>query len=220
MSRYRIILVDDHWIVRQGLKLIFETEEDYEVVAEAGDGKEALELIKNVKADIVLLDLLMPGMSGVEFMKIYKEKGLSIPVVILTTLKEQDFILQCIQLGAKGYLLKDTEREQLLRTVASAVRGELLLTEPIARQLFPVQGDPIVDEVTRVTEALDYGISERELVVLHAIARGETSKAISIDMDISERTVKAHLTKLYTKLGVASRTEAVAKALTIGLVQK
>lgn len=220
MSKYRIILVDDHWIVRQGLKLIFETEEDYEVVAEAGDGKEALELIENIKADIVLLDLLMPGMSGVEFMKVYKEKGLSIPIVILTTLNEQDYIQQCIQLGAKGYLLKDTEREQLLRTVASAVRGELLLTEPIARQLFAAKEGPIEEDVKTVMEALDYGISERELVVLNAIARGETSKAISIDMEISERTVKAHLTKIYAKLGVTSRAEAVAKALSSGVIQK
>lgn len=220
MSSYRIILVDDHWIVRQGLKLIFETEDDYEVVAEAENGKQALDLIESTKADIVLLDLLMPEMSGVEFMKIYKEKGLSIPVVILTTLNEQDYIQKCIRLGAKGYLLKDTEREQLLRTVASAVRGELLLTESITKQLFTVPENLRKDEAKVVTEALDYGISERELVVLHAIARGDTSKAISIDMEISERTVKAHLTKIYTKLGVTSRTEAVAKALASGLIQK
>lgn len=220
MERFKIIIVDDHWIVRQGLKLIFETEEDYEVVAEAENGKQAFDLIENIKADIVLLDLLMPEMSGVEFMKIYKEKGLSIPVVILTTLNEQDYIKQCIQLGAKGYLLKDSEREQLLRTVASAVRGELLLTESITRKLFMEREELNVQEEKTVTEALDYGISERELVVLNAIARGETSRAISIDMEISERTVKAHLTKIYTKLGVTSRTEAVAKALASGLIQK
>lgn len=220
MSKYKIILVDDHWIVRQGLKLIFETEEDYEVVAEAENGKQALDLIEHTSADIVLLDLLMPEMDGIEFMKVYKQKRLSIPIVILTTLNEQEHIQQCIQLGAKGYLLKDTEREQLLRSVASAVRGELLLTKPIAAQLFATQQSLTPKEIPTVTQALEYGISERELVVLNAIARGETSKAISIDMEISERTVKAHLTKLYTKLGVTSRTEAVAKALASGLIQK
>ena len=219
MDSYKIILVDDHWIVRQGLKLIFETEEDYEVVAEAENGRQALELIEHTKADIILLDLLMPEMNGVEFMKIYKERELLIPVVILTTLNEQEYIKQCIQLGAKGYLLKDTEREQLLRTVSAAVRGELLLTDSISRQLFGVQ-ENLGREEKSLTDALDYGLSERELVVLNAIARGDTSRAISIDMEISERTVKAHLTKIYAKLGVNSRTEAVAKALATGLIQK
>ncbi len=209
MQDYNIMLVDDHAIVRDGLKMIFETTDSYKVVAEAENGKRALELLKTVNPDLILLDLMMPEMNGIEFLEEIVDKLQKLPVVVLTTINESDRIQKAIQLGAKGYLLKDASRDVLLRTVEAAIRGEMLLTEQISHQLLKP-----LSEANYKGSVEDFGLTEREIFILQTVARGDTSRSIAIEMGISERTVKAHLTNIYAKMEVSSRSEAVAKALT------
>jgi NarL family two-component system response regulator YdfI len=213
MNKRRILVVDDHFVVREGLKLIFETEENYEVVGEAENGEKALELIEQLKPDVVLMDLNMPKISGLEVIKALKGKNNEVPIIILTTFNDDNLIRQGLSLGAKGYLLKDTTRENLIRTVEAAIRGEILLQPEISRNIFETK-----KEASESTNSLNISISERELFILQAIARGCTSKEIAIDMNISERTVKAHLTSIYNKLNVDSRSRAVAVAIERGII--
>lgn len=213
MSKNRILVVDDHLIVREGLKLIFETEEDYEVVGEASNGEDALTLIEQLKPDVVLMDLSMPKKSGIEALRALKERNNLIPVIILTTFNDNALIREGLSLGAKGYLLKDSTRDELIRTVASAIRGEILLQPEISSIIFHVK-----EELSQSDSYINSGITERELFILQSIARGCTSKEIAINMNISERTVKAHLTNIYAKLKVDSRSEAVATAIKQGII--
>jgi NarL family two-component system response regulator YdfI len=213
MNKRRILVVDDHLIVREGLKLIFETEEEYEVVGEAENGDRALVLIEELSPDVVLMDLNMPKRGGLEAIRALKEKNNPVPVVILTTFNDFNLIREGLSLGAKGYLLKDSTREELLRTVDSAIRGELLLQPQISSIIFSSKKEP-----DQSSNSFNAGITERELFVLQAVARGCTSKEIAFDMGISERTVKAHLTNIYSKLKVYSRSEAVAVAIEQGII--
>jgi NarL family two-component system response regulator YdfI len=212
MNTKKIFLVDDHFVVREGLKLIFETEEEYEVIGEAQDGKEALEKLEQLMPDVILMDLSMPDMSGIDVIRVLKERDVRIPIVILTTFNEDGLIKKGISLGAKGYLLKDCTRNELIRTVEAAIRGEILMQPEISKTLFNTK------EEASKTEKADFGITEREFFVLQAIVRGCKSKEIAIDMGISERTVKAYLTNIYNKLNVNSRSEAVAVAIRHGIV--
>jgi NarL family two-component system response regulator YdfI len=213
MDKRKILVVDDHLIVREGLKLIFETEEDYEVVGEAENGDRALVLIEELKPDVVLMDLNMPKRGGIQAIRALKEKGSKVPVIILTTFNDFNLIREGLSLGARGYLLKDSTREELIRTVDSAIRGELLLQPEISSIIFGSKKAP-----DQSSNSFNAGITERELFVLQAIARGCTSKEIASDMGISERTVKAHLTNIYSKLNVDSRSEAVAVAIEQGII--
>lgn len=122
--KYKILIVDDHWVVREGLKLVLETNDSYEVIGEAGEGVTALKLIEELQPHVILLDLYMPQMSGLETMKALREKQNDTPVIILTTYNEDDLMIKGLSLGAKGYLLKDTSRENLFRTIESALRGK------------------------------------------------------------------------------------------------
>ncbi|GFP74736.1 response regulator transcription factor [Clostridium fungisolvens] len=214
MNKRRILVVDDHLIVREGLKLIFETEENYEVVGEAENGDKALILIEELKPDVVLMDLNMPKRSGLEAIRILKEKNNPVPIIILTTFNDDKLIRDGLFLGAKGYLLKDSTREELIRTVESAIRGEILLQPEISKSVF---GTKI--ETEQKNSTINNPITEREMFVLRSVARGCTSKEIAFDMGISERTVKAHLTSIYSKLNVESRSEAVAVAIENGIIR-
>ena len=210
MNHYRILIVDDHFVVREGLKLILETNDKYQVVGEAGNGQEAIRLIEEVQPDVILMDLNMPIMSGLEAMTILKSKNCLIPVIILTTYNEDDLMINGLTLGAKGYLLKDTDRENLFRNIESAARGETLLTADIMERVMAA-GENKKASGSPKNEASP--LSDKELNILQSVARGFRNKEIAFDMGISERTVKAHLTSIYNKLGVDSRSQAVAVAL-------
>ncbi|AJA46415.1 two component transcriptional regulator, LuxR family [Clostridium pasteurianum DSM 525 = ATCC 6013] len=213
MSKIKILIVDDHLVVREGLKLIFETEDNYEVAGEAENGEKALMLVEDLKPDVILMDLSMPKMSGLEAIKILNERNNTIPVIILTTYNEDNLIKQGLSLGAKGYLLKDSTREELIRTVEAAFRGEILLQSEVTKALFNTQ-----KKVNQIDQSFNSEITERELFILQAIVRGCTSKEIAFDMGVSERTVKAHLTNIYSKLNVESRSEAAAVAIERGII--
>ena len=134
--KYKVVIVDDHFVVREGLKLILETSESYEVIGEAEDGAAALKLIEELQPDVILMDLNMPKMSGLEAIEHLKEKNSQVPIIILTTYNEDELMVRGLASGAKGYLLKDTSRENLFRTLESAIRGETLLQPEITARIF------------------------------------------------------------------------------------
>ncbi|MGG4221195.1 response regulator transcription factor [Paenibacillus jamilae] len=214
--KYKILIVDDHWVVREGLKLVLETNDSYEVIGEAGEGITALKLIEELQPDVILLDLYMPQMSGLETMKALREKQNETPVIILTTYNEDDLMIKGLSLGAKGYLLKDTSRENLFRTIESALRGETLLQPEITARVFAATNKK---EAKPEPDESNLTLTDKERHILKSVAHGFKSKEIAFDMGISERTVKAHLTNIYNKLGVDSRSEAVAVSLERGILQ-
>ncbi|KJD45792.1 response regulator [Paenibacillus terrae] len=215
--KFKILIVDDHWVVREGLKLVLETNDSYEVVGEAEEGATALTLIEELQPDVILMDLYMPQMSGLETMKALKERQNETPVIILTTYNEDDLMIQGLTLGAKGYLLKDTSRENLFRTIESALRGETLLQPEITARVFAKTSEREIKSEQREETSI---LTEKERIILQSVARGLRSKEIAFDMGTSERTVKAHLTNIYNKLGVDSRSEAVAVSLERGILHR
>jgi NarL family two-component system response regulator YdfI len=205
----KILIADDHLIIRQGLRLIFETEDDFNVVGEASDGAEALHLCADLAPDVVLMDLRMPGMDGLTAIEKLRVSQPEIAVVILTTFNEDDLMLRGLQAGARGYLLKDTDRAALFDTVRAAARGETLLKPEIMARVISHAGT-VTQSTSETTTSI--ALTEREQEVLEAVASGERSKEVAARLGISERTVKAHLASIYNKLGVDSRAAAIAIA--------
>lgn len=201
-----ILIADDHLIIRQGLRLILETEDGFELVGEAADGAEALRLSAELHPEVVLMDLRMPGMDGLTAIECLHAEMPETAVVILTTFNEDDLMLRGLRAGAKGYLLKDTSREALFNAIRAAARGETLLAPDILVRLLNRAETPSQPASGSIN------LTDREREVLAAVARGERSKEIAYRLGISERTVKAHLASIYNKLGVDSRAAAIAVA--------
>ncbi len=210
----RVLIADDHLVVREGLRLILESGEGFEVTGEAADGAEAVRLAGEQRPDVVLMDLRMPGMDGLEAIERIRAEWPDIAVVILTTYNEDELMIRGLGLGARGYLLKDTGRAALFDTIRAAARGETLLRpEIIARLLARTASSPPAARKPAGAE-----LTERELQVLRAVAQGERSKEIAARLQITERTVKAHLDSIYNKLGVDSRAAAVSAATQRGIL--
>jgi NarL family two-component system response regulator YdfI len=211
----RTLIADDHLIIRQGLRLILETEDDLEIIGEACDGAEAVRLCTELHPDVVLMDLRMPGMDGLTAIEKIRTTQPEIAVVILTTYNEDDLMLRGLQAGARGFLLKDTNRSALFDTIRAAARGETLLKPEIVARVISKAGMTF----TRTETGSPSYLTEREGEVLAAVAKGERSKEIAAHLSITERTVKAHLASIYSKLGVDSRAAAIAIAAQKGLLK-
>lgn len=211
----KLLIADDHLIIRQGLRLILETEDDFEIVAEAADGAEAVRLCELHKPDVVLMDLRMPGMDGLTAIEKLKVHQPEIAVVILTTFNEDELMLCGLQAGARGYLLKDTDRIALFDTIRAAARGETLLKPEIMAKVLALASGR---DKTGVKSSATVELTDREMEVLTAVARGERSKEVAYQLGISERTVKAHLASIYEKLGVDSRAGAISVAMQKGIL--
>jgi NarL family two-component system response regulator YdfI len=212
MTPIRVMITDDHLIVREGLRLILETAEGIDIVGEASDGAECLQLVPELKPNVILMDLQMPRMDGITAIGHLRREHPEIAIVILTTFNEDDLMVRGLQAGARGYLLKDTSRENLLDTIQAAAKGETLLKpEILARVLSakPASASAPQNEST---------LTERELEVLQSAARGERNKEIAYKLGITERTVKAHLASIYQKFNVDSRAAAVAVGAQKGLL--
>jgi len=212
----KILIADDHLIIRQGLRLILETESDFKLVGEASDGAEAVSLCKKLKPDVVLMDLRMPNMDGLTAIEKLRVEQPEVAVVILTTFNEDELMLRGLQAGARGYLLKDTDRSTLFDTIRAAARGETLLKPEIMARVLSQQNAP----TTKSKPDQSFNLTEREFEVLESVARGERSKEVAAHLGISERTVKAHLASIYNKLGVDSRAAAIAVAAQNGLLKE
>ncbi|MED4061144.1 response regulator [Priestia megaterium] len=211
--QHRILIVDDHLVVREGLKLLIETSDKYVIVGEAENGRIAIDLVEKLKPDVILMDLYMPVMSGLEAITELRRTNPEIPIVILTTYNEDQLMMKGIEAGAKGYLLKDTGVENLFESIDSAIRGETLLQPEITERIQNYK-TKLLKEQSKSKVML----TSREMTILQAIARGSTSKEIAYDIGIAERTVKSKLTSIYNKLGVDSRTEAVVVAIQSGII--
>ena len=212
----KILIADDHLIIRQGLRLILETENDFEIVGEASDGAEALSLCKKLKPNVVLMDLRMPNMDGLTAIEKLRDEQPDVAVVILTTFNEDELMLRGLQAGARGYLLKDTDRSTLFDTIRAAARGETLLKPEIMARVLAQKNAPAAKSKSDST----FNLTDREFEVLESVARGERSKEVAAHLGISERTVKAHLASIYQKLEVDSRAAAIAVAAQKGLLKE
>lgn len=203
----RLLIVDDHPVVRDGLRGMFTGDPGFEVVGEAADGAEAVALVATVRPDVVLMDLRMPGMNGVTAIGRLARSGSTARVLVLTTYDTDADVLPAIEAGATGYLLKDTPREELVRAVWAAARGESVLAPSVAGRL-----------MGRLRAPVEEPLSQRELEVLTLVARGASNREAAARLFISEATVKTHLLHVYAKLGVNDRAAAVATAYDRGLL--
>ena len=205
----RLLIVDDHPVVRDGLRGMFEGEEGFEVVAEATNGADAISKARAHDPDVVLMDLRMPEMDGVSAIRQMTELGIPARVLVLTTFDTDSDVLPAIEAGATGYLLKDAPRDELLRAVRSAAAGEAVLSPSVAARL-----------LDQVRQPLKETVSQRELEVLQLVASGATNREVAERLFVSEATVKTHLLHIYAKLGVNDRAAAVGAAFEKGLLTR
>ncbi len=195
----KLILAEDHPVVRAGLERLLANEDDIELVGSAGNGEEAVALADRIRPDVVLMDLSMPVMDGIEATdRIVKAHGGAVSVVVLTSFSDRDEIIAALDAGASGYLLKDAEPHELLAGVRAAARGEAPLAPKAAAAVL----------ATRAEERPADDLSEREREVLRLVAQGLPNKRIARELKISEKTVKAHLTHIFQRIGVTDRTQA------------
>jgi DNA-binding NarL/FixJ family response regulator len=197
----RLLLVDDHPVVRDGLRGVFADDPEFEVVGEAGNGAEAVARVERLGADVVLMDLRMPEMGGVEAIRRLRQTAPAVRVLVLTTYDTDSDVLPAIEAGATGYLLKDAPREELIRAVRAAFKGESVLSPAVARRL-----------MGQVRRPPPETLSPRELKVLQLIADGATNREAAAKLFVSEATIKTHLLHIYEKLGVRDRAAAVGEA--------
>jgi len=196
-----LVIVDDHPVVRDGLRGMFTGDERFEVLGEAADGAEAIAAAERLSPDVILMDLRMPGTDGVTAIAELARRGVSSRVLVLTTYDTDSDVLPAIEAGATGYLLKDAPRDELYRAVEAAARGQAVLSPAVATRLMGQMRQPASEP-----------LSQRELDVLGLVARGSTNREAAAQLFISEATVKTHLLHVYAKLGVNDRAAAVATA--------
>jgi NarL family two-component system response regulator LiaR len=208
----RVLVVDDHAVVREGLRTFLELQEGIEVIGEAADGREAVRTAAELRPDVILMDLVMPRLDGVEAMRELRRRLPSSRVIVLTSFAGDDRLLPAIQAGAAGYLLKDVEPRELARAVRAAHAGEALLDPAIAARLVDALAQP-------PGEPPPERLTARERQVLALIGRGLSNKLIARELGISEKTVKTHVGHVLAKLGVTDRTQAALHAVRAGFVE-
>jgi len=204
----RVVIADDHPVVRAGLRGMLESEPEIEVVAEATNGREAVSLVGRLEPQVVLMDLQMPELDGVDATKQIRDRYPETKVLVLTTFDTDADITRAINAGATGYLLKDAPRQELFQAIRAAARGESVLTPAIASRLMSKMRGPA-----------ERSLSEREIEVLTQVADGKSNKDIASKLYISEATVKTHLVHIFGKLGVDDRTAAVTVSLERGIIR-
>jgi len=201
-------MADDHPVVRAGIRGMLETQPDFEVIAEAENGKEAVEAASKLTPGVILMDLRMPIMEGVEAISKIKAQHPEIHILVLTTYDTDADIVRAVEAGATGYLLKDAPRDELFRAVRATARGETVLAPPVAARL-----------MGKMRDKGESALSAREIEVLMLVARGATNQDVAGKLHISTATVKSHLLQIYQKLGVSDRTAAVTTAIERGIIR-
>jgi DNA-binding NarL/FixJ family response regulator len=217
MKPIRVLLADDQALFREGLRTLLSLQAGVEVVGEAGNGQEALERVKALQPQVVLMDLRMPVLNGVEATRRVRAAHAGCQVIVLTTFDDDDDVFDALRAGAVGYLLKDAPSEKLVEAIRAAARGESFLQPSIAAK--------VVAEFSRLSLArpslgatLPEPLSERECEVLRQLARGKSNKEIAAALSLAEGTVKNHMSNIFGKLGVLDRTQAALKAKELGLI--
>ncbi len=205
----RVILADDHVVVRRGIREFLTEAGDIVVVAEADSGLHAYDLVRQHQPDVVLLDVQMPDGNGIEVAKRLRGEGMTLGILILTAFDDPPYIKAAIDAGANGYVLKSSEAEDIIEGVRAACEGKTILDAHLLDKLAETSPSPHSAHL----------LTEREIDILRLAARGFTNKAIGFQLSISDRTVQGHLANIYGKLDVSSRTEAVTKAVSMGLIE-
>lgn len=212
-AKIRILLADDHHIVRAGIRQLLESAKDIQVIAEAGDGEEAQALIQKHKPDVAVLDIQMPKASGIEVTRWVRSHLPEVGVLILTAYDDEPYVMAVLQAGANGYVLKTAKTEELIQAVRDVNEGKSALdpnvTHKLMSNIFKGTDKKVVEPLT-----------DRELDVLRLAAKGFTNKAIGVQLTISDRTVQGHLAHIFAKLQATSRTEAVMRGVSLGLVSQ
>ena len=212
----RVLIADDHPIVRQGFRAIVDAESDIEVVAEAGDGAEAIDAAGTHQPGVVLMDLRMPKVDGVEAIRQLHASHADLKVIVLTTYDDDDWVYEAVRAGARGYLLKDVRPAELLGAIRTVHTGGSLLQPVVVQRLLDRLGPDRPAGRATPPESL----TKRELEVLAIMGRGARNREIAAELVISERTVKIHVANVIGKPGATNRTEAVVKALDLGLIER
>jgi DNA-binding NarL/FixJ family response regulator len=209
MPKIKVIIIDDHIIVRKGLKQLLEADETIEVIAEADNGEDCLKLLENHSPDIIFMDIRMPGINGVETTRLICQKYPHLKVIILTIYEDDQLVTDAIQAGAKAYVLKDVKRNELIKVVHNVLKGKAYLDPNVAVNLF----DKIKQQNVHLKGEKNPRLTPRELEILKYMVDGYTDRNIAKFLYISEYTVRSHIKNIFRKLGVSSKAGAVAKAL-------
>ncbi len=210
MDKISVLIADDHSLMRQGLRQIIEMENDMYVVGQATNGQEAIDLAKQLKPDVILMDINMPVLNGLQAMKEIKDANLSSKIIVLTIHEDREYLFKTLQMGAEGYVLKDAESSVLFTAIRNVHRGQNYIQPNMTKEL--------VKEFTRLTKhekvkSSENSLTEREIEVLELIAEGMLNKQIAKKLYISEKTVKNHVSNIFRKLNVSDRTQAAIYAL-------
>ncbi|WP_088227718.1 response regulator transcription factor [Desulfosporosinus sp. FKB] len=207
----RIVIADDHPLLREGLRRILEFEDGIKVVAEVGDGQGAINIARTSEFDILLMDLNMPGVNGLEAGRVIRREKPDIGILVLTVDDSDDKVFQVLQIGVAGYLLKDVDSKTLIESIYKVYNGEPILSPAVTGKLMGQLSQPPVRNTC--------GLSDRELEILHYVVQGSSNREIGVALFISEKTVKNHLSSIYRKLEVEDRTQAALKAVKLKLIQ-
>ena len=215
----RILLADDHVVVRAGTKQLLERQPDLVIAGEASNGHEAVELASDLCPDVVVMDVRMPGMSGVEATKAIKAKYPDMNILVLTAHDDDEYVFALLQAGANGYLFKTAEADELVKAIRTVVSGEPYLTPTVAGKVVSqfTSGKALPEVLSKIKNDYD-GLTDREMDILRLVGKGLTNKEIGRSLFISDRTVQAHLSNIFSKLDVSSRTEAVMHAVSKGWI--
>jgi DNA-binding NarL/FixJ family response regulator len=218
MERIKVLIADDHRVVREGLCAILKTKEDIEVVGDAQDGQEAVEKARALLPDVILMDVSMPRMTGVEATRVIKREFPHIGIVALTMYEEQQYIFDLVRAGATGYLLKDTDSAQILAAIRAIYRGESLIHPSVATKIL-AEFSLLAQGKSKKPSWEEHDLTEREITVLRLVADGKTNKEIANSLDLSEKTVKNHVRNIFHKLQVYDRTQAAILGIRKGLIE-
>jgi len=217
-KRTRVLIVDDHRVVREGLSAILETKDDIQIIGEAQDGGEAVEKARALLPDVILMDVSMPGMSGVEATRLIKREFPHMAVVALTMYEEHQYIFDLVRAGATGYLLKDSDSAQIVAAIRAVSKGESLIHPSVASKIL-AEFSLLSEGRGKKRAFLDHDLSDREITVLRLVAEGKTNKEIANVLDLSEKTVKNHVRNIFHKLQVYDRTQAAILAIRKGIIE-
>lgn len=209
MKKIKVAIVDDHALIREGIKKLLELEDAFDIVALAGDGFEALDVIKNTRPDVVLLDINMPNMNGIDCLKQIKTHFADTKVIMLTIHEDAEYLIETINIGAEGYVLKDADVSSLIKAIQKVVQGEVYI--------HPTLSGILVREYKRKDKSMEdiigNNLTKREYEVIRLISRGFNNKEIATELFISEKTVKNHVSNIFKKIKVTDRTQAALYAI-------
>jgi two-component system NarL family response regulator len=217
--KIRILVVDDHTLVREGFVRLLQMVPDFEVVGQAARAEEAINCLEKAETDIILMDIRLPGISGIELTRTIREKFGNVEIIILSMYDEEEYVLEAIQGGASGYVLKDISPEELIRTIRVVHSGGSLINPSLARKVLKNLSGETRKPAASDKDRENLELSDRELQVLQLVANGNSNKEVAEILVISDKTVKAHLRNIFRKLNVNDRAEAVARAMRKGLVE-